>query len=337
VAAALRRTQKERAVKPRPFAFCAAAAALLALAALAPGPASAAPNLSPPPVALDGLRLLYSGDPDAAIEKFAELEQQQPDHPLGYLLEAEARWWKMVCLSAEFRWGMTDTWHREKLPEDAAYLRLADKSISLAEAQLRESDSAEMRFYAGMGYALKARLYGLREERRAAARAGVRAREHLLRALALDPSLADAYTGVGLYNYYVDTLSAIAKFLRFFMGIPGGSKREGVRQLEKAMTEGVITSVEARFYLARNLRNYDRDYQRAFGVLAPLVEQYPANPLFQLAMGDLNAKLNRKEKAAAHYRAAAALPIHDPACRARIERLVRDSLAALGQPVSATP
>ena len=71
---------------------------------------------------------------------------------------------------------------------------------------------------------------------------GVRAREHLLKALQLDPSLADAYTGVGLYNYYVDTLSALAKMLRFFMGIPGGSKRDGVRQLEKAMTEGEITS-----------------------------------------------------------------------------------------------
>jgi tetratricopeptide (TPR) repeat protein len=316
-------------MKPCAFVCRAAAAALLVFAALSPASA-APPDLTSPPVALEGLRLLYSGDPDAAIEKFAELEQQQPDHPLGYLLEAEARWWKIVCLSAEFKWGMTDTWRREKLPEDAAYLKLADKSISLAEAQLKQSDSAEMRFYAGMGYALKARLYGLRDEKRATARAGVRAREHLLRALALDPSLVDACTGVGLYNYYVDTLSAIAKFLRFFMGIPGGSKREGIRLLEKAMTEGVITPAEARFYLARNLRNYDRDYERALGILTPLVEQYPANPLFQLAMGDLNAKLNRKEKAAAYYRAAAALPVRDPACRASIERLVRESLAALG-------
>lgn len=308
----------------------AGAAAFLALAALAPASAAPLLNLSPPPVALEGLRLLYSGDPDAAIEKFTELEQQQPGHPMGYLLEAEARWWKIVCTSAEFKWGMTDTWRRDKLPEDAAYLTLADKAISLAEAQIKKSDTAEMRFHAGMGYALKTRLYGLREERRAAARAGVRAREHLLRAIELDASLADAYTGVGLYNYYVDTLSTMTRMLRFFMGIPGGSKRDGIRQLEKAMTDGVITPAEARYYLARNLRNYDRDYERALGVLAPLVEQYPANPLFQLAMGDLNAKLNRKEKAAAYYRAAAALPLRDPACRARVERIVRVSLAALG-------
>ncbi len=326
-------------MKPRALARGAAAAAILALATLTPAKATAAPRpgLNPPPAALDGLRLLYSGDPGAAIEKFSELEQQQPNHPIGYLLEAEARWWKIVCTSAEFKGGMTDTWHRGKLPEDAPYLKLADKAISLAEAQIKKSDSAEMRFHAGMGYALKARLYGLREEKRAAARAGVRAREHLLKALELDPSLADAYTGVGLYNYYVDTLSALAKFLRFFMGIPGGSKREGVRQLEKAMTNGVITPAEARYYLARNLRNYDRDYKRALRVLAPLAEQYPANPLFQLAMGDLNAKLNRKEKAAAYYRAAAALPLRDAACRARIERLVRESLAALGPGFAASP
>ena len=323
--------------EPRALVRCAAAGVLLALAVLAPASAKPPPNLNPPPVALEGLRLLYSGDPDAAIERFSELERQQPGYPMGYLLEAEARWWKIVCTSAEFKWGMTDTWHRDKLPEDGAYLTLVDKAISLAEEQLKKADSAEMHFHAGMGYALKTRLYGLREERRAAARVGVRAREHLLKAFELDPSLADAYTGVGLYNYYVDTLSALAKMLRFFMGIPGGSKREGIRQLEKAMTDGVITSAEARYYLARNLRNYDRDYEHALGVLSPLVAQYPANPLFQLAMGDLNAKLNRKEKAAAYYRAAAALPLRDPACRARIERLVRESLAALGPAFTASP
>ena len=72
-------------------------------------------------------------------------------------------------------------------------------------------------------------MYALRGESRNTARSGVRAREHLLRAKTLDPTLADADFGLGLYNYYVDTLSGIARILRFFMGIPGGSKQEGIR------------------------------------------------------------------------------------------------------------
>ena len=286
--------------------------------------------------ATEGLDLLYSGDTDAALERFRSIEMQRPDHPLGYLLEANARWWKIFCESAEFKWGMVDAWHRDKLRVDAGFFELTDNAIKLAESQIKISDTAEMRFYAGMGYALKARLLGLRDERRATARAGVKAREHFLRAVALNPDLADAYTGLGLYDYYVDTLSAMAKVLRFFMGIPGGDKHVGMKQLERAMKDGELTRVEARFYLAKNLRNYDRDYERAMQVLEPLVAEYPQNPIFHLFLGDLNAKLNRKEKAAASYGQAAALTLHDPRCQEHVRQLAAAALAALNLQTAAS-
>jgi tetratricopeptide (TPR) repeat protein len=181
---------------------------------------------------------------------------------------------------------------------------------------------------------LRGRLLALRDERRPTAHAGVRAREHLLRAIALDPDLADAYTGLGLYNYYVDTLSGMARILRFFMGIPGGSKQEGTRQLERAMREGELTAVEARFYLGKNLRNYDREYERAAEVLAPLAQQYPQNALFPLLVGDMNAKLNRKEKAAASFHAAENLAAHNPVCGKHLKEVIGAALAALNPPAS---
>jgi tetratricopeptide (TPR) repeat protein len=181
-----------------------------------------------------------------------------------------------------------------------------------------------------MAEASSVRLYGLRAEYRNAARSGVRAREHLLRAKALDADLADADLGLGLYNYYVDTLSAIARILRFFMGIPGGSKQDGVRLLQQAIAHGVLTSNVARFYLALNLHRYDQQYERALNILGPLVEEYPTNPLFQLARGDLYAKLGRKQQALACYRAASALPVQNAQCQTRVQELVRASIAALG-------
>jgi len=150
----------------------------------------------------------------------------------------------------------------------------------LAEAGLAKHESAEMHLYAGMAGGLASRMYGLRAENRAAARAGVRAREHFLRAFALDPSLADADMGLGLYNYYVDTLSTIARVLRFFMGIPGGSKEEGIRQLQLAMDHGQLTPALARYYLAINLHLFDQKYEQALQVVTPLVEKYPDNPIF---------------------------------------------------------
>jgi tetratricopeptide (TPR) repeat protein len=290
------------------------------------------------PEALAVLEKIYSGDLQSAREDAVRIEQERPEHPLGYLLEADAMWWKIWCMSAEFKYGMTFPRHRAKLPADRRYLELAAKVSALAEAQIAERETAEIQFYAGMGDALAARLYGLRGEGRNTARAGVRAREHLLRAISLDPQLADADFGLGLYNYYIDTLSAAARILRFFMGIPGGSKRDGIRQLQHAIDDGVLAPTEARFYLAINLHNYDQQYERALEIIGPLVEKYPSNPLFQLARGDLYAKLGRKRQALECYRAAKAAPARDPECAKHVLELARASLAAIGgDPESGAP
>jgi len=294
-------------------------------------PLPAPAGLSLPPLAASILDHIYSGRMDLAIPEARQLQQQQPNHPLGYLLEAESLWWGIWCTSADYRYGMTMARHREKQTADQPYFNLATKASVLADAQLKQHETGEMQLYAAMADSLLARLYSLRWENRATARAGVRAREHYERALALDPSLADAYLGLGLYNYYVDTLSTMARVLRFMMGIPGGSKEEGIRQLHLAMLYGQLTPAVARFYLAINLHNYDQRYEEALQVLRPLVEEYPQNPLFQLAIGDLYAKLGRKPQALEAYRAADASPnMTEPACHRKIQSLVQASQAALG-------
>jgi tetratricopeptide (TPR) repeat protein len=306
-------------------------AGLVCLLFLAPLAISArASKLTVPPETLAILDKIYSFDLEGAVNAAQRMEQERPNHPLGYLLEAEALWWRIWCTSADFKYGMSDARRRPKLGADQHYLELSAKALSLAEAQIKQNDSAEMQFYAGMAEASAARLYGLRGENRNTARSGVRGREHLLRAKALDPDLADTDLGLGLYNYYVDTLSSLARILRFFMGIPGGSKQEGVRLLEQAAAQGVLTSNIARFYLALNLHRYDQQYEKALSVLAPLVEKYPANPLFQLARGDLYAKLGRKQQALACYRAGGAAVVQNAECQSRMRELVRTSIEALG-------
>jgi len=300
-----------------------------------------APHLAPPPLAPPVLQLppgtsaildnIYSARLDTAAAQAWQLQQQYPADPLGYLLEAEALWWKIWCASAEFKYGMTMARHRDKLEADQPYLDLTSKAYKLAEESIHKHDSGEMRLYAGMADGLASRLYGLRGEARAGARAGVRARENFLKALSLDPALADAYMGLGLYNYYVDTLSGIARVLRFFMGIPGGSKEEGIHQLHKAIDDGQLTASLARFYLALDLHNYDQKYEEALQAIGPLAEKYPDNPVFQLMLGDLYAKLNREAQAEASYRAASAdaAGLTDADCRNKINLLVDESLTAL--------
>jgi tetratricopeptide (TPR) repeat protein len=318
-------------LRSRPFAVLPW---LLLAVLLWPEPAQAS-SLNLPDAARQGLDLLYAGRPDDAMAQFRLVQAADPGGPLGYLLQAEARWWEIYCEACEVKWNTIDAWERPRMAADDGYLALTDRATSIAESRIAQADSPEMQLYAAMGWMFRARLLGLRNQRRGTARAGVNARAHLLRCLQLDPQMADAYAGLGLYNYYVDTLSGIARVLRFLMGIPGGSRAEGMRQLEIAAEKGDLTRVEARFYLAKNLRTYDRDYARSLEVFSSLVEEFPRNPIFRLLRGDVQAKLGLRELAAASFRQAREFSSADTPCERHIRMLAEQSgsgLAALASP-----
>ena len=284
-----------------------------------------------PPTASQAMQKIYDGDTEGALALLKSLQASQPENPLGFLLEAEAHWWQIYCANSSVKYGMIDDWKRGKKPEDESYLALADQVIELSRIQIEKSNSAEMHVYAGSGYALKTRMYALQGENRAVAHAGVSARTEFLHALEIDPQNADATAGLGLYNYYVDSLSSAVKVLRFFMGIPGGDRKEGIRQMEIGIDHGVLTPVEMRFYLAKNLRNFDFDYEQALRVAEPLSARYPGNLVFQLLVGNLNVDLGRNEQAAQHFRAALETPPHAdcsfcPRCEARVHEIARSFL-----------
>src|SRR3984893_10145839 len=95
-----------------------------------------ADKLTPTPEALAVADQIYSGDFEGGRAAALRLQEQQPQDPIGYLLEAEALWWKIWCTSAEFKYGMTYPRHRAKLATDRHYFDLAAKATSLAEAQI---------------------------------------------------------------------------------------------------------------------------------------------------------------------------------------------------------
>jgi hypothetical protein len=266
-----------------------------------------------------------------------QMERANPASPLGYILEGEARWSLIYCAACELKWGMVDAAKRSKAAQvwsdgenhDEAYIAATDKAVELALAGIARSNNAADHLYAGMGYALKARLLGLRGESRAVAKVAVAGRQEFLDALALDPQMVDATAGLGLYNYYVDSLSSIVKMLRFFMGIPGGSKQEGIRQLEDGANNGVMMRVIARFYLARNLRTFDLEYARAAGYMAPLVQQYPRNPAFLLMMGNLELEQGRNAEAEKTLRAVGDLQIRNAECAERARAVAREMLGTI--------
>src|ERR1700693_1078476 len=93
--------------------------------------ASRAGKLNLSPEVKEGLRRVYSGDTSGAIEIARGIQHSQRQHPLGYLLEANALWWKIYCAVCGVKWNLIDAWDRANLREDAAYFALADRAIAL--------------------------------------------------------------------------------------------------------------------------------------------------------------------------------------------------------------
>jgi tetratricopeptide (TPR) repeat protein len=253
-----------------------------------------------------GLDLLMNAKVDEAIAVFREIQKADPQSPLGETLEASALWWKIYYATG----NLTDpdvfiAQNKSATPDDAPFEKLIDSALAKAEARIQAGqDVARSHLNAGIAWGLRGRLAALRDKRLATAKAGKRMRAEMLEALRLDPSLLDAYAGLGNYNYFVDTLSSIVKLLGFFIGLPSGSREEGLKQLETCADKCELARPEAKFYLAKNLsRPSERQYERSLQLFGELAREYPTNPLWTMMVASLHCRLGRAEACEAGYRA----------------------------------
>jgi tetratricopeptide (TPR) repeat protein len=251
-----------------------------------------------------GLDLLMNGDVGQALALFKQIQEQSPEDPLGYLLAADATWWKIYLTTADLvDPDVFDVVYSKSSPDDPSFDNLVDTAIHKATSQIPSGrDLARNELYEGLAYALRARFEGLRDHDLAVARASKKMRALLLAASRADPGLVDADAGLGLYNYFVDTLPAFVKMLRFFIGLPGGSRELGLRQLRHAADQGDLVRAEAKFYLAKDFsRASERQYETSLQLFQELSREYPRNLLWKLLIGSLEVRLGRGPDGEAIY------------------------------------
>lgn len=256
------------------------------------------------PLALNGIRQLMNGQPDAAIATFQRVEKEDPSSPVGYLLEADATWWKIYYSTANLiDPDVFDVVYSNSTPYDSHFEELLKTAIEKAQARIKaHQDEARSYLYEGMAYALRARLDGLRAKDLPTARDGKKMRALLLKALQLDPHLTDAYAGVGLYNYFVDTLPTIVKMLGFFIGLPSGNRVLGLEQLQKAAQHGEYTRPEAKFYLAKDYtRRNEMQYGKSLQLFKELAAEFPQNPFWKLMVASIHMRLGHRDRGEAMY------------------------------------
>jgi tetratricopeptide (TPR) repeat protein len=297
-------------MRGRYFSFLHSAMLVLALAALSVPRAAA--QAAPPAsdarlleIARLGMYRLMDGDLDGALQRFQDVQRQDPTSPLSYLFEADVYWWKIYLTTGNLiDPDVFDVVSKDTSPDDGTFMSYDQECIRRAEIRIKANqDTARSLLYEGMAYGLLARFYGLRDNDLPTARAGKKMRSALLQALQLDPSLTDADLGLGIYNYFVDTLPTIVKLLKFFIGLPGGSRETGLQQLESVAKKGDLASGEAEFYLAKDFsRTSERQYDKSLALFQELESKYPHNMLWQLVVGSLEIRTGHANEGEALYR-----------------------------------
>jgi tetratricopeptide (TPR) repeat protein len=252
----------------------ALAAVLCTAAALAAAPRTAPADLR----GIDELVRAYDSILEARFDQVeAELQRACGPAPREAcsVLEATSLWWQIQL-------------DPDSLALDPAFTRSVDAAIAATDAWTdREPASAEAWFYLGGAYAARVQWRVLRGEKLSAARDGKRILQALERAIELDPSLDDAYFGMGMYKYYADVAPTAARMLRFLLLLPGGDREEGLEEMRRARARGRLLQGEADYQLSIIYLWYEEETARAIELLERLHEQYPGNPLFRSQVAEI--------------------------------------------------
>ncbi len=182
---------------------------------------------------------------------------------------------------------------------DETFRATAEAALEASEAWTRrEPKRAEAWFYFAGAHAPLVQWYILRGERLAAARAGSRVKDALEQALALDPTLQDAYFGIGLYHYYADVAPAGLRLLRWLLLLPGGDRERGLAEMLKARDGGVLMRGEADYQLHFVYLWYEEDHARALALLRGLESRHPSNPIFLQRIAEVQLEYVRDDTSA---------------------------------------
>ena len=210
--------------------------------------------------------------------------------PVCAALAAASLWWQILIDPAS-------------RALDEPLKRAAADAIAAAEAwTAREPQRGEAWFYAAAARAPRVNLLVLRGERLAAAREGRQIKDALERALEQDPSLDDAYFGIGLYHYYAAVAPVYARLLRWLLALPGGDRARGLEEMMRARDRGAILGGEVDFQLQQIYLWYEGRPRDALALLESLDARYPSNPLFLERIADLfDVYLHDREASAAAW------------------------------------
>jgi hypothetical protein len=254
-----------------------AAIALLTMAPFLAAGDSLNPPKSKDPLA-PALWWLYHLQYDKALDACDRYIRRNGDDPAGYFYQAAIHWWHLAQ-DAEY----------EHPDIEQKFYDAVDKTDEKAQARLQildESDpedaaqAAMVYLYWGGAEGLRGRWLVTQKKWLKAYFAGRDGDRMLKKALKLDPKLYDAYMGLGIYDYFSDTLSGfVAALSAVFVR---GDRHRGIQELNLAIEKGKRARVESMVFLAEIYTFEENTPAEALSIVSKLRQEFPNSPLMHL-------------------------------------------------------
>ncbi len=220
---------------------------------------------------VQGRDLILGRKYDEAISFFKKIETDYPDSTLGTFGQM-AVWQSRMFENFDFQY-------------DSDYQNLSAKNKIIVDQVMKNPDSSAWDlFLAGASSGIRG-FYLMRKDQvfKALSEANT-ARKALEKTLQKDPSFADVYLGIGMFDYWRSVFTSRFKFLPFF----SDKRAQGLAEVEKAMKEGRVVSTLAQASLA--FCYYEgRQNNKAVNLLQDLLKKYPENVIFKNILGDVYA------------------------------------------------
>jgi hypothetical protein len=223
-------------------------------------------------------------DFDKARASAEALAARHPQHPAGAFYRSVSSYQRWI---AE---GMRST-------DTCRAFAVDNETAEKAARSLLPSNPAEGHYYLGATLGFRSRANAAQKKFFRALPDGASAVKHLKKALALDPALADARLGMGMYHYFAARMPAGAKPFAYLLIGEGADRKLGLSELWSVAQSTGFARWEARSVLAVILSKDDEaDWTGADKLLAELAARYPHNPIYRLRRayvaerrGDLDA------------------------------------------------
>jgi tetratricopeptide (TPR) repeat protein len=249
---------------------------ILAAAVAAPAAAARPSTLTPEMdrLVLSGIDGIYRMDFDAADAAARQAMKLDPRYPHAYLGAAATDFIRYI-------YGPTPT--DDHLVK--SFEAKTEEAIGVAGKWLEaHPDDPEALLVLGSGYGIRARLALERHQYLKAWTNGSRSMKYIRASLKSDPETYDSYLGLGMFDYYTDTIPRFAGWLAKIM--LGGNRARGLRELRLAAEKGHFARTAAQLILVE-IDTQDqfgaRDPEDAVRLMADIRARYPDSSMLHSA------------------------------------------------------